>query len=77
MVLALKGKLAHNADSPGAASTPYSELVTVLTGMGHDRKLAIDALNKARSELEGGGGMTNKELEEKIFRRAVLILSGA
>jgi Holliday junction DNA helicase RuvA len=77
MILALKGKLAR-ADNTSAAPAPYRELAEALTGMGYDKKAAIDALSKAAATVDAapaGKPLSAKQKEEQIFREAVLLLS--
>ncbi|GMO39363.1 MAG: Holliday junction branch migration protein RuvA [Termitinemataceae bacterium] len=83
MILALKGKIVHTAGTT-KESSPYSELASALCEMGYDRKAALDALSKAATEIEGGSSsakadehQSNKEKENAVFRRAIVLLSGA
>jgi Holliday junction DNA helicase RuvA len=71
MILALKGRLVHPA---AAVRTPYGELAEALAGMGYDRKAAADALSRADAALEGG--LSGAEREQRLFKQAILYLSG-
>jgi Holliday junction DNA helicase RuvA len=73
MILALKGKLTHFTAAPPAAS-PYGELVEALAGMGYDKRLAAEALNKAEAELPAGAD--KQEKEKLLFKQAIVHLSG-
>lgn len=71
MLLSLKGKLVH-AEAGGKAS-PFDDLAEALTGMGYDRKRAIDALNRAAALIAGEDG--DRERENAIFRKAIEFLT--
>lgn len=80
MILALKGKLTHSSErsSPSKASGPYEDIVNALTGMGYDRKAALDAVEKsAQGARSLGQELSGNELEKEIFRRAIVALSGS
>lgn len=81
MILALKGRLAKESETPGVPSA-HAELVAALVDMGYDRKSAVDAVARADTEFDkmltgdpshDGGA----EKEKAIFKRAIMILSGA
>jgi Holliday junction DNA helicase RuvA len=71
MILALKGRLVHPA---AAVQTPYGELAEALAGMGYDRKSAAEALGRADAALERG--LSGAEREQRLFKQAILYLSG-
>ena len=71
MILALKGKL---VTSKPAEHTPYGELAEALVGMGYERKLAIEALNRANSAADAN--ITGAEREKFLFKEAIVTLSG-
>jgi Holliday junction DNA helicase RuvA len=78
MILALKGKLAVSRAAPQAAS-PYEELVEALAGMGYDRRAAASALARAQESCEAGfaeAGLSEAEREQRLFRQAIVNLSG-
>jgi Holliday junction DNA helicase RuvA len=74
MLLALKGKLVHKADTTEHQGGPYADLVKALEEMGYDRRAASDAVTRAEEsvsvELKG------TEKEQAIFRNAIVALSG-
>jgi Holliday junction DNA helicase RuvA len=72
LILALKGKLAFAASAPQAA-TPYADLVEALTGMGYDRRAAIDALTRAEAALRPDTSGPDKE--KLLFKQAIVYLS--
>jgi Holliday junction DNA helicase RuvA len=73
MILALKGKLAvPRAASPEASA--YDELAEALAGMGYDRRAAVSALARAEETLEAG--LAPAEREQRLFRQAIVYLSG-
>jgi Holliday junction DNA helicase RuvA len=74
MILALKGRLAAAAPAARTAS-PYGELAEALVEMGYDRKLAADALVKAAASLPPDTAEAEKE--KRLFREAIVYLSGA
>ncbi|MDR2313986.1 MAG: Holliday junction branch migration protein RuvA [Spirochaetaceae bacterium] len=73
MILSLRGKLAFSKDSP-AKTLPYGDLVEALSGMGYDKRLAVNALERAAAELSGD--LKGPEQEQELFKRAIVILSG-
>lgn len=84
MILALKGKLTHVDDSSGRRAgerkTGHEDIVTALAGMGFDRKAAIDAVENIAAELRNSprtdGVLANaRDIEQEIFRRAIVALS--
>ena len=72
MILALKGKLKISA---AATASPYGELAQALVEMGYDKHAAIEALSQAEKEIEPG--VTGNEKENLLFKKAIVILSGA
>jgi Holliday junction DNA helicase RuvA len=74
MLLALRGKLAPAKAAAGPAS-PYGELAEALAEMGYDRRQAADALAQAEKALPPGLGRDEKE--KRLFKDAIVILSGA
>jgi Holliday junction DNA helicase RuvA len=74
MLLALRGKLAPAEAEAGPAS-PYGELADALAEMGYDRRQAAEALSQAEKTLPPGLGKDEKE--KRLFREAIVILSGA
>jgi Holliday junction DNA helicase RuvA len=80
MILALKGKLVSvDSNFNALEKSPYAELADALSGMGYDKRSALDALSKAAVELEKISGtekLDAKTKEEEVFKKAVLILSG-
>jgi Holliday junction DNA helicase RuvA len=62
MILALKGKLTHENDSPKrrgtGGKTPHEDIVNALTGMGFDRQASADAVENAAHELANGSNET-------------------
>jgi Holliday junction DNA helicase RuvA len=83
MILALKGKLTHVDDTRGRRAgerkTEHEDIVTALAGMGFDRKAAIDAVENAaadiRSTADGSVPANVRDIEQEIFRRAIVALS--
>ncbi|MDR0451817.1 MAG: Holliday junction branch migration protein RuvA [Treponema sp.] len=73
MILALKGKLAVSRAASPAASA-YDELAEALAGMGYDRRAAVSALARAEEGLEPG--LDPAEKEQRLFRQAIVYLSG-
>ncbi|MDR2053764.1 MAG: Holliday junction branch migration protein RuvA [Treponema sp.] len=73
MILALKGKLAVSRAASPAASA-YEELVEALAAMGYDRRAAASALARAEETLEAG--LEPAEREQRLFRQAIVYLSG-
>ena len=72
MILALKGKLVSHSEK---TETPYTDLLDALTGMGYDKKAALEALNNAEMELPPD---TSKEEKEKqLFKQAIIFLSNS
>jgi Holliday junction DNA helicase RuvA len=74
MILALKGKLTFSNPLAAQASGPWAELVEALAGMGYDRKQAAEALAKAEKGLEKD--LSGEEKEKRLFREAIVYLSG-
>jgi len=86
MILTLKGRIVQESAEKGIP-TAHAELVEALTGMGFDRKAAAEAVMRAESELvlapETSGAKkkdaagTASEKEKVLFKRAIVLLSGA
>ena len=74
MLLSLKGKLVQSG-SAQIVSTPYSDLVEALVGMGYDRKLSAQALSKAEADIDPKTPADKKE--ELLFKEAIVYLSGS
>jgi len=72
MILALKGKLVR---AKAAAESPYGDLVEALAGMGYDKRAAAEALAQAEKELPPG--MAALEKEKRLFKQAIVNLSGS
>ena len=72
MILALKGKLALVPDSR-QISSPHNELVEALTGMGYERRAAIEALSKAEANIPAN--ISSAEKEKILFKEAIVYLS--
>ena len=80
MLLALKGKLALDDDSPSSPrrSGEYADVAQALSAMGYDRKAAEGAVAKVLENLRKDGkfaGRDQKEREDAVFRAAILELS--
>lgn len=80
MILALKGKLTYAEDAgKGKGSGPKSaheDVVQALSGMGFDRKAALDAVESISLDLAAKGfGGTTADFEKELFRRAIVALS--
>ena len=73
MLLALKGKLVYRSEAL-PVSSPHEDLVRALAEMGYDRRAAVDAL--ARSEAALPPGLGGAEREQRLFKEAILYLSG-
>ena len=73
MVLSLKGKLVHT-QTVGVVPSAYGDLVEALTGMGYDRRLAIEALTKIEAGVSSK--LSKEEKEKQLFREAIVYLSG-
>lgn len=77
MILTLKGRLAKDSSVTGIPAA-HAELVAALTDMGYDRKAAADAVARADAELGASTDSSGAaEREKVIFKRAIMILSGA
>ncbi|HCM28381.1 MAG: Holliday junction DNA helicase RuvA [Treponema sp. GWB1_62_6] len=77
MVLTLKGKLAVTATRP-ASVAPHAELVDALVGMGYDRKSSSEIIARCVRELETElAALEKAEAEKLLFKRAIVLLSGA
>lgn len=80
MMLALKGKLkiSETISIPRASSSPYSDVIVSLSGMGYDKKLVeqkIAELVEEFSKDNGFNSKTQKEKEDLLFRRAIVSLA--
>ena len=73
MLLSLKGKLVRFPES-GPPETPYRDLVLALAEMGYDRRAAAEALAKAEAALPRG--LSPEEKEKRLFKEAIVYLSG-
>ncbi len=83
MILALKGRLAKDSEVAGVPAA-HADLVAALAEMGYDRKAAADAVARAEAELgplppaKGAEAASAAAEHEKVlFKRAIMILSGA
>jgi Holliday junction DNA helicase RuvA len=78
MILTLKGKIARDS-SPVQTDSAHGELINARVDMGYDRKAASEAVAKAAAEFAkaGEGGPVPAEREKLLFKRAILLLSGA
>ena len=86
MILALKGRIAQEHTDNGIPIA-HAELVEALIGMGFERKSAAEAVMKAETELvlepektlikKTGAVSTASEKEKALFKRAIVLLSGA
>jgi Holliday junction DNA helicase RuvA len=74
MLLALRGKLAP-AEAADGPVTPYGELVNALAEMGYDKRRAAAVLAQVDKALPPGLGEDEKEA--RLFKDAIVILSGA
>jgi Holliday junction DNA helicase RuvA len=75
MLLALKGKLIFSKET--AASGPYAELADALVEMGYDKRQAMEALKQAEVELPINLSGVEREREQELFKRAIVLLSGS
>ena len=80
MMLALKGKLkiSETISIPRASSSPYSDVIVSLSGMGYDKKLVeqkIAELVEEFSKESAFNSKTQKEKEDLLFRRAIVSLA--
>ncbi len=84
MILALKGRLAKDSETAGVPAA-HADLVAALAEMGYDRKAAAEAVARAETELgppasaaKGADAASAASEHEKVlFKRAIMILSGA
>jgi Holliday junction DNA helicase RuvA len=74
MLLALRGKLAPAKGAAGPNS-PYGELAEALGEMGYDRRQAAEALAQVEQTLPPG--LSKDEKEKRLFKAAIVILSGS
>ena len=72
IVLTLRGKLSFDEGAPSRAVD--SDIINALVEMGFDRKAAEAAVQKAAEEEETKNA-SEKEKEQIIFRRAIIMLS--
>lgn len=73
IMLALKGKLTSEKDFSGAADNfEYADILTALTEMGFDRRLAKTCIEKQVSADKAAGRAIN---EAEILRAAIIALS--
>jgi holliday junction DNA helicase RuvA len=89
LILQLKGHLVLDPDGTGAGAagavvSASNELLEALTEMGFDRKRAEVALKAAEAELSAGAGDSalpngqhGRDMEQELFRRAIVALSGS
>lgn len=80
MMLALKGKLkiSETISIPRSSSSPYSDVIVSLSGMGYDKKLVeqkIAELVEEFSKESAFNSKTQKEKEDLLFRRAIVSLA--
>ncbi len=80
MMLALKGKLkiSETIFNPPSSSSPYSDVIVSLSGMGYDKKLVeqkIAELVEEFSKDSAFNSKTQKEKEDLLFRRAIVSLA--
>ena len=80
MMLALKGKLkiSETISIPRSSSSPYSDVIVSLSGMGYDKKLVeqkIAELVEEFSKDSAFNSKTQKEKEDLLFRRAIVSLA--
>ena len=80
MMLALKGKLkiSETISIPRSSSSPYSDVIVSLSGMGYDKKLVEQKIAELVEELSKESAFnskTQKEKEDLLFRRAIVSLA--
>jgi Holliday junction DNA helicase RuvA len=75
MLLALRGKLASAVKAADGPASSYGELVSALVEMGYDRRQAAEALVQAEKTLPPD--LAKDEKEKRLFKDAIVILSGA
>ena len=80
MMLTLKGKLkiSETISIPRSSSSPYSDVIVSLSGMGYDKKLVeqkIAELVEEFSKDSAFNSKTQKEKEDLLFRRAIVSLA--
>ncbi|MBQ6056459.1 MAG: Holliday junction branch migration protein RuvA [Treponema sp.] len=80
MMLALKGKLkiSETISIPRASSSPYSDVIVSLSGMGYDKKLVEQKIAELVEEFSKDpkfDSKTQKEKEDLLFRRAIVSLA--
>ncbi len=73
MLLALKGKLVAQAESP--AESAYGDLIQALTEMGYDKRAAVEALSRCEENLPQG--ISPDEREKLLFKNVIVYLSGS
>jgi Holliday junction DNA helicase RuvA len=74
MLLSLKGRLVH-APSAAAPASPYNDLAEALAEMGYEKRAAIEALARAEAALPSG--LSPAEREKRLFKDAIVYLSGS
>ncbi len=80
MMLALKGKLkiSETITIPRSSSSPYSDVIVSLSGMGYDKKLVEQKIAELVEEFSKDStfnSKTQKEKEDLLFRRAIVSLA--
>jgi len=61
-----------------ASVAPHAELVDALVGMGYDRKSSSEIIARCVRELETElAALEKAEAEKLLFKRAIVLLSGA
>jgi Holliday junction DNA helicase RuvA len=75
IVLALSGKLQAAEPATIGGTDATSEIVAGLVEMGFDRNSAAEAVRSAYAALVDDDGKDPKELENEVFRAAVVALS--
>ena len=72
IILKLKGKLTTISDK---GMDVEGDIISALTGMGFDRRLAGQAVKTSYKELHGeASGFTPEQLERELFKRAIVII---
>ena len=80
MLLALKGKLSLDDSSSSRRESrvpgEFADIVEALSSMGFERRLVEDAVSAISSKLLAENpSMPKKEMEEALFRSAIVELS--
>lgn len=77
MLLTLKGKITHVANTAAPAPSQYADLIDALAAMGYDKRAAEAALSEADAELGASAADGAKaDRERLLFRQAIVRLSG-